>query len=228
MVAAVVTHSRQQGIIGESFVGESTNLPLREPSSMTDSQLNVTALLRTAASGDRKDLDSLTAAIYDDMRRIAVNHLRAERVDHTLQPTALVHEAYLKLVNQRTTDWRDRAHFFAVASHIIRRILVDHARRKKAAKRGADPQRVSLDDAEISTANSVVDLVDLDDALEELARLNEKQAKIVEMRFFGGLTIPEIAESLNVGKRSVDRDWSAAKAWLFFRLSDAASPKDGR
>ncbi len=193
---------------------------------MSETHTNVTTLLRNAASGDRNDLDLLMHAIYEDMRRIAENHLRAERNDHTLQPTALVHEAYLKLINQHTTDWKDRAHFFAVASRIIRRILVDHARQKKAIKRGADRERVAFEYAEPSTQKSDVDLVELDDALTELAELDERQAQIVEMRFFGGLTIAEIAETLNMGKRSVDRDWSAAKAWLFLRLSDATQATD--
>lgn len=181
---------------------------------------NITTLLRAAASGQRGDLDALMAAIYTDMRRIADNHLRAERLDHTLQPTALVHEAYLKLIDQRGTNWKDRTHFFAIASRIIRRILVDHARQKGAVKRGSGRERVSLEHAELSLPSSDVDLVALDDALEELATLDARQAQIVELRFFGGLTLAEIAETLNMGRRSVDRSWSAAKAWLFFRLSD--------
>ncbi|MEM8678412.1 MAG: ECF-type sigma factor [Planctomycetota bacterium] len=177
-------------------------------------------LLRSAASGDRDNVDALMAAIYADMRRIAEKHLRAERADHTLQPTALVHEAYLKLINQRGTDWKDRAHFFAIASRIIRRILVDHARQKKAAKRGAGQERVSMEDAELHLGNSDVDLMALDEALNDLAQLDAQQAKVVEMRFFGGLTLAEIAEALNMGRRSVDRSWSAARAWLYVRLSD--------
>ena len=181
----------------------------------------ITTLLRSAASGDRDNVDALMAAIYADMRRIAEKHLRAERADHTLQPTALVHEAYLKLINQRGTDWKDRAHFFAIASRIIRRILVDHARQKKAAKRGAGQERVSLEDAEMNLGNRDVDLMALDEALNDLAQLDAQQAKVVEMRFFGGLTLAEIAEALNMGRRSVDRSWSAARAWLYVRLSDA-------
>jgi RNA polymerase sigma factor (TIGR02999 family) len=144
-------------------------------------------------------------------------------MDHTLQPTALVHEAYLKLIDQRTTDWRDRAHFFAIASRIIRRILVDHARQKNSAKRGSALQRISLDHADLPLPNSSMDLIALDEALDELSTLDDRQSKIVEMRFFGGLTLEEIAEALEMGRRSVDRDWSAAKAWLFFRLSDTAT-----
>ncbi len=193
---------------------EGVNLPMNQ-------RANITTLLRAAATGERRDLDALMAAIYEDMRRLAESHLRQERMDHTLQPTALVHEAYMKLIDQRQTDWKDRAHFFAVASRIIRRILVDHARAKQAAKRGSDQQRVSLEHADLALPGTDVNLVALDDALNELATLDDRQAKIVELRFFGGLTIAEIAEALSMGRRSVDRDWNAAKAWLYFRLSDA-------
>ena len=185
---------------------------------MADGDEDITVLLQAAATGERDDLDALMNAIYADMRRIADRHLRAERMDHTLQPTALVHEAYLKLIDQRSTDWKDRAHFFAVASRIIRRILVDHARQKKAIKRGADQTRVSLEHADMALTENDVDLIALDEALNELGEIDERQAKIVEMRFFGGLTIAEVAEALSMGRRSVDRDWSAAKAWLFLRL----------
>ncbi len=195
---------------------------------MNDSNANVTQLLRAAASGDRRDLDALMGAIYDDLRRLAVSHMRAEHDDHTLQPTALVHEAYLKLVDQRSTDWRDRVHFFAIASRIIRRILVDHARERLAAKRGGGLERVSLEEAEAPAPERPVDLVALDEAMKELAELSERQAKIVEMRFFGGLTLEEIADLLSVGRRTVDRDWQVAKAWLYCRLGEgSAEPADG-
>ncbi len=177
-------------------------------------------MLKAAASGTRRDVDALLSAMYDDVRRLAVSHLRAERSDHTLQPTALVHEAYLKLIEQRTTDWKDRAHFFAVASRIIRRILVDHAREKHAAKRGGGARRISLEGVEVEQGPRDVDLVALDEALEELALLSERQSRIVELKFFGGLTIPEIAEALSIGRRSVDREWQIARAWLFLRLSE--------
>jgi RNA polymerase sigma-70 factor (ECF subfamily) len=179
---------------------------------------NVTQLLRAAASGQRSDVDALMAAIYDDLRRLAVGQMRSERDDHTLQPTALVHEAYLKLIDQRFTEWKDRVHFFAVASRIIRRILVDHAREKLAAKRGGNNERVLLDEIELAAPSDRVDLVTLDDALSELAGIDAIQAQIVEMRYFGGLAIEEIAEALDIGKRSVDRHWQTAKAWLCFRL----------
>lgn len=190
---------------------------------MTEPDANITRLLRAAASGERRDLDALMAAIYDDLRRLAVGHMRAERDDHTLQPTALAHEAYLKLVDQRTTDWKDRIHFFSVASRIIRRILVDHAREHLAAKRGGRRDRVSLDQADVAPADADIDVVALDEALTELAEIDPRQAKVVELRFFAGLTLEEIAELLTIGRRSVDRDWQAAKAWLFCRLSESSA-----
>jgi RNA polymerase sigma-70 factor (ECF subfamily) len=196
--------------------------------SMEHSNADVTQLLRAAASGERGDLDALMAAIYADLRRLAVSHMRAERDDHTLQPTALVHEAYIKLIDQRSTEWKDRVHFFAVASRIIRRILVDHAREHLALKRGGGRERVAIDQDAMAAPIDGVDVVALDEALAELAAIDERQAKIVELRFFGGLTIEEIAELLSMGKRSVDREWQAARAWLFCRLAgEGPGPSDG-
>jgi len=182
---------------------------------------DVTQLLRSVATGDQRDLNTLMAAIYDDLRRLAVVHMRAERDDHTLQPTALVHEAYIRLIDQRSTDWNDRVHFFSVASCVIRRILVDHARSRSADKRGGGSRGVPLGDIDPAAPVSPVDLVALDDALEELQELSPRQAQIVELRFFGGMTLDEIAEALSLGRRSVDRDWAAAKAWLFCQLDES-------
>lgn len=187
---------------------------------------NVTRLLRAAASGAREDVDALMAAIYDDLRRLALHHMQAERSDHTLQPTALVHEAYLKLIDQRSTQWQDRVHFFAVAARIIRRILVDHARGRRAAKRGAGAGRLAIENVDVAAPLPGVDLVSLDQALSELGGIDATQAQIVEMRYFGGLSIEEIAESLEIGKRSVDRHWQAAKAWLYCRLRDDDADED--
>lgn len=192
--------------------------------SMDQTHLNLTQLLRVATRGDREHLNALMVAIYDDLHRLASSHMQMERRDHTLQPTAIVHEAYLKLIDQRNTNWSDRIHFFAVASTIIRRILLDHAREHKAAKRGGTGgrERVPIEvAAEIGYASNV-DLLALDEALAELAELDPQQAKVVELRFFGGLTIEEVAEVLSIGKRSVDRQWQCAKAWLFCRLNDAS------
>lgn len=166
-------------------------------------------------------------AIYDDLRRLAVSQMSAERNDHTLQPTALVHEAYFKLVGQHSTDWANRLQFFSVASRIIRRILIDHARERRAAKRGGAADRVPLDAVDPVFQGRPIDLVALDEALKELAELDERQARIVELRFFGGCTIEEIAELLEAGRRTIDRDWLAAKAWLYCRLADAADATDG-
>lgn len=179
---------------------------------------DITLLLHAAASGRREDLDALMGAIYQDMRRLAASHLSAERSDHTLQPTALVHEAYVRLIDQRTTDWKDRLHFFSIASRIIRRILIDHARARLADKRGGDRTLVSLADHDVAGPAPDVDLLALDEAMEELALLDERQARIVELRYFGGCTLEEIAGLLDLGRRTVDRDWQAARAWLFLRL----------
>ncbi len=195
---------------------------------MSEPDANLTQLLRAAATGSRGDLDALLAAIYNDLKRVAANHLQAERPDHTLQPTALVHEAYLKLIDQRSTDWKDRVHFFSIASRVIRRILVDHARERLALKRGGDRGRVPLERLEVLVGEPRVDAAALDDALNELATIDERQAQIVELRFFGGLTIEEVAAALSMGARSVDREWRCAKAWLFCRLAEGAGePGDG-
>jgi RNA polymerase sigma factor (TIGR02999 family) len=187
---------------------------------MSGTDPNVTQMLRAVANGDRGQLDALMRVIYEDLRRIAASHMRQERSDHTLQPTALAHEAYVRLLDQRSTDWKDRAHFFALASMVIRRILVDHARERAAEKRGGGRKRTPFDRIELANDPRSLDLVALDEALEELASIDERQARIVELRFFGGLTIEEVAEILSIGKRSVDREWQCARAWLFARLSD--------
>ncbi|MBS0189068.1 MAG: sigma-70 family RNA polymerase sigma factor [Planctomycetes bacterium] len=188
---------------------------------MADANADITLLLRAAASGSRGDLDALMVAMYDDLRRLAAAHLRSERPDHTLQPTALVHEAYAKLVNQRTTTWNDRLHFFAVASQIIRRILVDHARNKEAVKRGGGSDRLSLDEQRVPSPQRTPDLIALDEALEQLAELDAIQSRIVELRFFGGCTVEEVSEILQIPRRTVERHWQAARAWLFERMGDS-------
>ena len=172
---------------------------------MHEPDADITRMLRAMTGDDRGDLDALMAAIYDDLHRLAIRHMQGERDDHTLQPTALVHETYMRLVDQRSTDWNDRVHFFAVASRIIRRILVDHARQHRAAKRGGGEGRVPLDQVEIAANGSGVDVLALDEALRELGEIDATQARIVELRFFGGLTIPDVADLLSMGKRSVRR-----------------------
>lgn len=194
---------------------------------MSDSPADITLLLHAAASGDRRDLDALMGAIYQDMRRLAMAHMKGERRDHTLSPTALVHEAYVKFIDQRNTGWKNRLHFFAVAARIIRRILIDHARERNAQKRGGSGEadergmtRINIHEHDPAVPARDVDLLALDEALVELATLDEQQARIVELRYFGGCTVEEVAEVLSIGKRTVDRDWQAARAWLFDRLSE--------
>jgi RNA polymerase sigma factor (TIGR02999 family) len=184
----------------------------------TASPGDVTLLLLEWNRGDPGAREKLIPLVYRELRRLAGRSLRGERADHTLQPTALVHEAYLKLVDQRRVRWRNRAHFFAVASALMRRILVDHARRRKAQKRGAGVARVSADETAAVPWARDVDVLDLDEALTELSDLDPGQGRVVELRFFGGLSIDETAEATGRSKATVNRDWSMAKAWLHDRL----------
>jgi len=174
---------------------------------------DLTRILKQASEGDDSALNRLMPLVYNELRALAESCLRQERPDHTLQATALVHEAYVRLVKQEEVEWRSRSHFFAVAAQMIRRILVDHARGHQRAKRGGGSQRLRLDD-DVPAAERDVDLVALDEALQDLAALHPRQAQIVELRFFGGLTLREIAEFLDVSSRTVDGDWSMARAWL--------------
>ena len=180
---------------------------------------DVTQLLVSWSEGDPKALEALTPLVYDELRTLAGRYLRRERPDHTLQSTALVHEAYLRMVDQRQVRWQNRAHFFGVAAQIIRRILVDHARSHKAEKRGADAVKLSLDEAMAVPEERQVDLVALDDSLNSLASFDVQQGRIVELRFFGGLSIEETAAVLGVSPATVKRDWAMAKAWLYREIS---------
>ena len=185
---------------------------------MSDSNHDISVILKDWSGGSRVSADALLALVYDELRKIAGKYLRKERSDHTLQPTALVHEAYLKLVDISDISWQDRAHFFAVASNVMRHILVDHARARLTEKRGSEFQRIALEDV-ISFYNQPdVDLVELDEALLQLAKFDEQQSRIVELRFFGGLTIDETAHVLGISSATVKREWTLAKAWLFRRL----------
>lgn len=179
----------------------------------------VTRLLEDWSNGNRDALQQLTPLVYDELRRLAGSYLRRERPDHTLQSTALVHEAFLRLVDQRDVRWQNRAHFFGIAARLIRQILVDHARSHGAAKRDAGRPKLSLDEAIGSSDRREVDLVRLDDALAGLAKIDEQQARVVELRFFVGLSIDETAEVLSVSPMTVKREWSTARAWLFRELS---------
>ncbi len=181
---------------------------------------DVTLILRDLESGDRRAADRLMPFVYDELRRLASHYLKNERPDHTLQPTALVHEAYLRLVDQTRVNWQNRAHFFAVAASMMRRILVDHARSHNAQKHGGRRQKLSLDEAISFSKGKDLDIVALDDALGDLARLDPEQSRIVELRFFGGLTLEETAEVTGVSLSTVRREWEMAKAWLYDQLSN--------
>jgi RNA polymerase sigma factor (TIGR02999 family) len=176
---------------------------------------SITQLLIQVTSGSSAAVDALLPLIYDELRSLAANYLRRERPDHTLQPTALVHEAYLRMVDQTQVNWQNRAHFFGVAAQMMRRILVDHARAHTAEKRGADFQKLSLDENIDKTVERSGELIALDDALKLLAEMDEQKSRIVELRFFGGLSIEETAEVLGVSAPTVKRQWRMAKAWLY-------------
>jgi len=175
---------------------------------------DVTALLSEWGRGNANALNELLPLVYAELRRIAARQLRDERVGHTLQPTALVHEVYLRLIDQRHVDWRDRAHFFGVAAQVMRRILVDHARRHRASKRGDGLPSVSIDQAKEPIAPDGIPVLALDHALDRLAGLDEGLARVVELRAFGGLTIEEAACVLKVSPTTAKREWRTAKAWL--------------
>ena len=175
---------------------------------------DVTLLLTRLKDGDRGALDRLMPLVHDELRRLARAHMRRERADHTLQATALAHEAYMRMVDLDRIDWRDRAHFFAVAAGVMRRILIDHARKRRAARRGGGAPHVPLEEGLRLAADRPDELVDLDEALERLAALDTRQARIVELRFFGGLSVEEAAVVLGVSPRTVKREWAVARAWL--------------
>lgn len=179
----------------------------------------VTGLLIDWSNGDRAALDRLMPIVYQELRGIADRRLGMENRPHTLQSTALVHEAYVRLIDQNRVQWRNRSHFFAVAACLIRRVLLDHARRRLAEKRGGQAARIALEDQIACTPGPDVDLIALDQALEALAELDPAQAQVVELRFFAGLTLEETAEALGISTATVKRDWVTARAWLYDRLS---------
>lgn len=181
-------------------------------------QNEVTNYLREYRSGNREVLDKLFPLVYDELRRLAASRLRNERGDHTLQPTALVHEAYLRLIEQHSTDWQNRAHFFGLAAEMMRRILVNHAVKNNAEKRFGNQTRLALDEMVDFTNGQDVNLILLDEALNKLAEFDPKQAKIVELKFFAGLTNEEIAEVVGVSDSTIKREWRIAKAWLHDQL----------
>jgi RNA polymerase sigma factor (TIGR02999 family) len=183
--------------------------------------VDVTHWLQEWSGGDRLALERLTPLVYDELRRIGARHLRGERPNHTLQPTELAHEAFLRLVRQKVS-WQNRAHFFGVAAEIMRRMLVDHARRKFAEKRGAGVETISLTIAGDWPASQEVDLIGLEDCLTALATVDPTQSRIVELRFFGGLTIEETAEVMGVSGTTIKREWRLARAWLLREMQARA------
>ena len=190
---------------------------------METSTGEVTQLLQGWSVGNREALDKLLPLVYDELRRLAHSYLTHERPDHTLQTTALVHEAYLKLIDQRSVNWQNRAHFFAISAQAMRRILLDNARRHTAAKRGSGGQKVSLDEvATLSRDTANESLISLDEALQKLATIDADQSRIVELRYFGGLTIEETAEVLQTSPSSVQREWTIARAWLYNAIAGRA------
>ena len=183
---------------------------------MTDQ--GITHILRRWREGDRKALDELIPLVYNELHAIAHARLRQERPDHSLQSTELVHEVYMRMVDQSSAQWQDRVHFFAASSQIIRHILADHARARQRERHGGGLTFLALDEALAASPLRSVDLVALDDALHDLARLDQRQSRIVELRFFGGLEIHEVAEALSMSRATVDRDWATARAWLIRQL----------
>lgn len=185
------------------------------------SQRQITELLIAWSNGDRVALEKLTPLVYNELHRLARHYMGRERPGHTLQTSALVNEAYIRLIDWKSVKWQNRAHFFAVSAQLMRRILVDFARSRDYLKRGGGSPQVSLEEAAVVADERDTDLVSLDEALNALAELNERQSQVVELRFFGGLSLEEIAEVLNVSVGTVRRDWSLARAWLYRELSRA-------
>ena len=175
---------------------------------------NITHILKEWSAGDQRALDRLTPLVYEELRHQAARYLRRERPDHTLQATALIHEAYLRLIDAKDVNWQSRAHFFAIAANLMRRILVEHARRRDADKRGGSQVRVQFDEALAVADETDVDLLAIDEALDRLAAIDPQQARVVELRFFSGLSVEETAAALGVSPKTVKRDWSVARAWL--------------
>ncbi len=194
---------------------------VRTDLAMTSNQTSqITQILEEIKAGDRSAFEKLVPLVYDELRELAASHLKRERKNHTLQPTALVHETYMKLLDQSRVDWQGRTHFFAVGAQAMRRILVDHARQHRAAKRGGGRQLIALDEKLLPGARRNEDLLAVDDAMAKLAQLDPQQARMVELRFFGGLTMAEVAEVLGMSKRSVEREWTMVRAWLRRELGD--------
>ena len=182
----------------------------------------ITQLLLSWSKGDKAALDQLIALVYPELRRLAQRYMRREHSAHTLQTSALINEAYLRLVDQQGVEWQDRAHFFAVAAQVMRHILIDHARSSHYAKRGAGARHVPLDETAVISAERAAEFVALDDALTRLASIDSRKSQIVELRFFGGLTVDEIAEVMKLSQITIKREWRSAKAWLHLEITQGA------
>lgn len=185
--------------------------PMTEPSL---SPQEMTRLLAAWSAGDRSALNELAPLVYEELRRLAHGYMRRERVDHTLQTTALVNEAYLRLIDQRDVRWQNRAHFFGIAAQMMRRILIDHARKRTYAKRGGGARKLPLEEMAVLTDDRSAELIALDEALSSLAQMDERKGRIVELRFFGGLSVEEVAEVVGVSPDTVTREWRRARGWL--------------
>jgi RNA polymerase sigma-70 factor, ECF subfamily len=194
----------------EAFVHHTESTGMRSVS-----KPNVTELLLEWQQGDRDALERLTPLVYDELRRMAHRYVQRERNGHTLETTALVNEAYLRLINQQKIDWQNRTHFFAVCAQVMRHILIDHARRRRYLKRGGAAQQAAFGEADAMTEVRAAELVALDEALDRLTKLDPRKSRVVELRYFGGLSLEETADALGVSIMTVRRDWRAAKAWLY-------------
>lgn len=194
---------------------------------MASPSSDITILLSKLTRGNQEAAEKLIPLVYDELKRFARSYMRRERPDHTLQATALVHEAYLKLVKQQAVDWQSRAHFFGIAAQLMRRILIDHARGHLREKRGGANEVLPLDEALVFSPERSEEFVQLNEALERLSKLDARQSRIVELRYFGGLSVDETAEFLGISPKTVKRDWSVAKAWLHAELrpTDAHAPR---
>lgn len=188
---------------------------------MSSDTHQITQMLIELTDGNAEVVERILPHIYDELRRLAGSYLRRERSDHTLQPTALVHEAYIKLIDQKKVKWQNRAHFFGIAAQVMRRILMDHARKHNADKRGGDYEKLPIEEEILVVSHEKsAELIALDDALQALAELDEQKAKIVELRYFGGLSIEETAEVMGVSVPTINRQWRMAKAWLYSQVSN--------
>jgi RNA polymerase sigma-70 factor, ECF subfamily len=181
---------------------------------MSSPPSDVTQLLREWSRGDQSVVDQLTSLVYSELRRLAEGYMRRERPDHTLQPTALMHEAYIRLIQQSQPEWQSRSHFFRFAAHLMRQILVDHARTRRAEKRGGDVERVPFEEMAIAAPSEAVDVLAVDEALERMASFDPRKAQILELKFFGGMVEEEIAEALGISVRTLGRELRLAKAWM--------------